>query len=378
MTSLGAPLEVTFDVADERLARAAWSRLAEPGDKYLAETVAATGPSEALRRLLSRREVRMAAYEPRLRGLDPVRDLALAAKAGIRLLCPGDDEWPVSLHDLPQPPLALWARGPAHLAEDTHRSVSVVGARAATPYGEGVAGDLAAGLCERGFTVISGLAYGIDGAAHRGALAAGGPSIAVVAGGVERAYPVGHDLLLGRLVEEGLVVSEVPPGSAPTRLRFLQRNRLIAALGRATVVVEAALRSGALNTARTADDLCRPVGVVPGPVTSMTSAGCHDLVRAGRATLVTDAAECADLAGRIGDDAVGHRSGPDAEWDGLDETCRRVLDALPLRSARPTERIAATAGLDVATTQSGLGQLELLGLAGRGPAGWSRARPGRR
>jgi DNA processing protein len=218
------------------------------------------------------------------------------------------------------------------LADVTVRSVAMVGARAATAYGEHVAGDLSCGLGERGFAVISGLAYGIDGAAHRGALACGAVSIGVVAGGLDRAYPAGHDRLMARLADEGAVVSEVPPGSAPTRGRFLQRNRLIAALATGTVVVEAALRSGSLNTARTAALLGRPVGAVPGPVTSASSAGCHALLRDGVATLVTDADEIADLVGRIGTDAATPPQSRRGPRDDLDPEVARVLDALPVRS----------------------------------------------
>ena len=215
----------------------------------------------------------------------------------------GPPDWTSS----PPPPPCLWVRGTVGLG-DLARSVAVVGARASTAYGDHVAGELGSGLARRGFLVVSGLAYGIDGTAHRAALGTG-TSLAVVAGGVDRAYPRGHDALMGELVRRGAVVSEVPPGSAPTRSRFLQRNRLIAALTGGTVVVEAAVRSGALSTARAAAALGRPVAAVPGPVTSSSSAGCHVLVREGRAVLVTDAAEVADLVGRIGADAADPEAG---------------------------------------------------------------------
>jgi DNA processing protein len=256
------------------------------------------------------------------------------------------------------------------------RSVSVVGARASTAYGEHVAGDLASGMAGRGFVVVSGLAYGIDGTAHRAALGAGA-SVAVVAGGVDRAYPRGHDGLMGELVRAGAVISEVPPGSAPTRSRFLQRNRLIAAITAGTVVVEAAVRSGALSTARAAAGLGRPVGAVPGPVTSSSSAGCHALVRDGRAVLVTDAAEVADLVGRIGDDAAPVPAGERGPLDGLDEITLRVADALPVRAGRPLDRLCVVSGLDPASVQVALSRLSLLGLAERHAHGWRRV-PGRR
>jgi DNA processing protein len=360
---------LTFDRDDELLARAAWSRLAEPGDVRVSALIERVGPSEALRALVSRDVEWMARYGPRLADLDPRRDLETLRRLGGRLVVPGCEEWPERLAELAAPPPCLWVRGPLDLRDVAHRSVAVVGARASTAYGEHVTGEIACGVAERGFVVVSGLAYGIDGAAHRTAMTVG-RSMAVVAGGLDRAYPQGHETLMAALSAEGAVVSEVPPGSAPTRSRFLERNRLIAALSGGTVVVEAAVRSGALNTARTAAALGRPVGAVPGPVTSSSSAGCHELVRDGRAVLVTDAAEVVDLVGRIGDDAAVPASSPPLDRDGLDDVTRRVLDALPVRSGRPSDRIACTAGLEAVTVQAALGRLALLGLAERHGHGW--------
>lgn len=367
-------LALRFDPDDERLARVAWSRLLEPGDERATTLIAAVGPGEALRALLEQRAEWLLRFVPRLADLDPVRDLDGVRRLGGRVVLPSDEEWPSAFDVLAAPPPCLWVRGPASLDEVAQRSVAVVGARAATSYGEHVAGEVSCGLGERGFAVVSGLAYGIDGAAHRGALAARGVSVAVVAGGLDRAYPAGHDTLMVRLGELGAVLSEVPPGSAPTRGRFLQRNRLIAALSTGTVVVEAALRSGSLNTARTAALLGRPVGAVPGPVTSPGSAGCHALLRDGVAVLVTDAAEIADLVGRMGQDTAVPRRGRSAPTDDLDPLASRVLDALPVRAGRPLDRLCATAGLDPATVQSALGRLALLGLAERQGTGWRAVR----
>lgn len=360
---------LSFDRDDVVLARAAWSRLAEPGDQRVAALVEQVGPSEALRALVSRDVDWLDRYLPRLTELDPRRDLETLRRCGGRLVHPGTDEWPQRLDELAAPPACLWVRGPVDLRDLGQRSVAVVGARASTAYGEHVTGEIACGVADRGFVVVSGLAYGVDGAAHRASMTTG-RSVAVVAGGVDRAYPQGHHALMAALVDEGAVVSEVPPGSAPTRSRFLQRNRLIAAMSTGTVVVEAALRSGALNTARTAAALGRPVGAVPGPVTSSASAGCHELVRDGRAVLVTDAAEVVDLVGRIGDDAAAPATGPDSARDGLDDLTRRVLEALPVRTGRPIDRLTCTAGLDAATVQAALGRLALLGLAERHGHGW--------
>ncbi|CAO0828595.1 hypothetical protein SMICM17S_05162 [Streptomyces microflavus] len=188
------------------------------------------------------------------------------------------------------PSLRLWAL----------RSVAVVGARACTEYGAHMAATLAAGLAERGWVVVSGGAYGIDGAAHRGALGAGGATAAVLACGVDRPYPPGHTALITRIAEQGLVVGELPPGDHPTPSRFILRNRVIAALTRGTVVVEAAYRSGSLVTARAARRLGRHVMGVPGPATSALSAGVHELLRAD-AVLVGDAAEVIELVGDMGE-----------------------------------------------------------------------------
>jgi DNA processing protein len=246
-------------------------------------------------------------WAPRLADLDPRAALDdLDARGGV-LLVPGTPAWPRGLDDLgPSAPLCLWLRGDPDLAGAAVRSVAVVGARAATAYGERVAGDLGAGLAERGVTVVSGGAFGIDVAAHRGALAVGGRTVALLAGGIDRPSPAGNLAVLERIVDDGgALVAESPPGTPPSRARFLQRNRVIAALTGATVVVEAAWRSGALSTAARAGELLRPVGAVPGPVTSMASVGCHRLLRDGAAVCVTDAAQVVELLDPAGSDGPG-------------------------------------------------------------------------
>ncbi|WP_069388253.1 DNA-processing protein DprA, partial [Cellulosimicrobium cellulans] len=327
------------------------------------------GPVPRLLRALGR-------WAPRLDGLDPRRELHVLDRLGGTFLVPGDHRWPTAVDDLgAAAPFGLWVRGAPDLAAASRRSVAVVGARACTDYGRHVTGELATGLVGHGFTVVSGGAYGIDAMAHRGALAADGVTVAFLAGGVDRLYPAGNvDLLRSVAASGGAVVSEVPPGSVPSRVRFLLRNRLIAAFAGATVVVEAAWRSGSLSTASRAAELSRPVGVVPGPVTSMASSGCHRLLRDGAAVCVTDAAEVAELAGEIGRDATpsAPSTGQDrhAPQDGLDDLETRVWDALPLRSGRPVESVARAAGLAVAETLGALGRLELTGLAERTPGGW--------
>jgi DNA processing protein len=356
---------------DERVARAAWSRLAEPGDVAARELVAIGGAAAALVQVRAGRGERR--WQVRLPEVDARRDLAALRRFGGRLLIPGDPEWPSGVDGLgSEAPFCLWVRGPLSLAAATSRSAAIVGARASTPYGDRVATDLADGCAERGITVVSGAAYGIDGAAHRGALAAGGPTIAVLAGGVERAYPRGHEELIERIAREGAVVSEVPPGSSPTRWRFIERNRLIAALSRATVVVEAAHRSGAMGTAARADKLSLPVAAVPGPVTSASSYGCHRLLRSG-AICVTSAAELAELCGRMGEFVADELPIPFAVHDGMAPGDLRVFDALPLRKGAGLTTLMRSAGLEPETVLAALGRLELRRLAIREGSAWRRA-----
>lgn len=410
------------------LARAALSRLIEPSDTVGQALVAAAGPETAalvaagreraqtsLRRevgaLLEERGVQgtgrvfdeaLERWQPRAAGLAPQRDLQTVHRFGGRMLVPEDKDWPPALADLGQAtPFCLWTRGSGIIPE-LGQCLALVGSRDATSYGLAITGDLAAGLVQRERTVISGGAYGIDAQAHRSALAVGAigsgpetraartgirsagagstapPTIAVMAGGVDRFYPAGNEDLLRAVADTGLVISEVPPGSAPTRWRFLQRNRLIAALAAATVVVEARWRSGALNTAHHAAELGRGVGAVPGPVFSANSAGCHRLLREGSAACVTDAAEILELAAPFTLAAAGGGvpagTAVLADHDGLTVEDILLLDALPLRKAVPPGKLMAVAGLGPAAVRAGLARLELSGLARQtSPGLWQRS-----
>jgi DNA processing protein len=360
----------------ERFARAGLSRVAEPCDSVVVELVRQVGVVEALEEI-RRGQGKYARYAARVATLDPHRDLDVAAKVGARLVVPGDQEWPARLDDLAVPPWCLWVRGPLDLVETVERSVAIVGSRTATAYGEQLAADLSAGVAHRGWAVVSGGAMGIDGAAHRGALAVGGPTVAVLASGVERAYPAANAILLGRIADTGLIVSEVPPGSAPMRSRFLTRNRLIAALTRGTVVVEADMRSGSRNTVNHAIGLCRPVGAVPGPVTSMTSAGCHHEVREGRATLVTSADEVIDLVGDLGVDASEPRRGAVLDTDRLGPTDSAVLGAVPIRAAVDLDTIVRLTNERPFVVLAALGRLEGEGFVTRTGHGWRKRPPQR-
>jgi DNA processing protein len=226
---------------------------------------------------------------------------------------------------------------------------------------------------------VSGGAYGIDAAAHRGALAADGPTIAVLACGVDRPYPAGNGALLHRISESGLLVSEWPPGAAPHQHRFLVRNRLIAGLTRGTVVVEAAARSGAVATANRARALSKEVMAVPGPVTSAMSVGCHDLLRGEEerqgARLVTSAAHVVEAVGRLGADLADPVERPSSPRDGLSDVATRVLDACPVRTGVSPERLAAVAGCDVLDVLRVLPALELADLVQWTGTGWRLAPP---
>jgi len=317
----------------------------------------------------------------RLAVLQPERILHQAHRQGIRFLVPGDAEWPEGvaelatvepLHGLTGAPLGLWVRGSLDLASTCRGATAVVGSRSATTYGAEVAGELAAGLAGAGVTVVSGAAFGIDQAAHRGALAARGATVAVLACGVDRAYPAAHRGLLELIGEVGAVVSELPPGCAPTRVRFLSRNRLIAAMATGTVVVEAAVRSGALNTANWAARLGRPVMGVPGPVTSAPSEGVHELIRARDAMLVTRADEVLELVGHMGEFAADPQR-PTSCLDGLAANELRVYDAFPARGARTVEQLAVASGLPPTRLLGPLSMLEIAGLVVCQGGRWKRA-----
>lgn len=356
--------------------RRAWaylSRVAESPCPELASLVEQVGPVEAAGRVKAGdidREV-LSRVEARREFDCAADDLAVLDRMGGRLITPDDDEWPllrfrafrggeVTKRRNGHPPLALWAVGPVRLDEATERAAAIVGTRAATAYGEHVAAELSAGLIERNVTVVSGGAYGIDGAAHRAALACEGVTIAIVAGGIDNPYPAGHSALFHRIRKECLLVSEYPPGTAPGRLRFLTRNRLVAALSGATVVVEAGLRSGAASTAAWARALGREVCAVPGPVTSAASAGCHALLR-DRAVLVDRAEQIVEIVGRIGELAP-EEPRPCGPLDGLTPVEKQVYDALPARGAHTVDDIAMLAALATHQVLAPLTMLELAGL----------------
>lgn len=365
---------------EERLARATISLVTEPGDVRCLGLTRELGGVRFLEVLREHSDLRaeLTAAAGRLAGVRPERVLDRARRQGIRFVVPGDEEWPASLDDLGgagalqargEVPVGLWVRGPLRL-DRLAASLAVVGSRSSTTYGDQVAGDLAAVVGRAGRPIISGAAYGVDYAAHRGALSADAPTVAVLACGVDRAYPAAHSRLLDHLAAHHAVVSESPPGAAPFRIRFLARNRLIAALSRGTVVVEAALRSGALHTAAWADRLHRVVMGTPGLVTSAASEGVHELVRSGGATLVTCGEDVLELLGSSGEYLTEPARGPEGPRDRLTVRARQVLDAVPAGSPAPSGSVALVAGLGVAEVDRLLHGLAVDGFVERFPTGW--------
>lgn len=366
----------------DRIARAALSATVEPGLASIMRRVELAGAEATWRAIQSgddsldvNRTLRR-----RARHVDGAETLAEAARLGIGYVCPGEPGWPDCLDvltstidagdDAVPPPFGLWVRGEIALDEAVARAVAVVGSRNATAYGERVGADMGADLAIAGWTVVSGAAFGIDAAAHRGALAMGGTTVAVLAGGVDVSYPKSHAGLLERITTQGVVVSEAPPGTRPMRSRFLSRNRLIAGLSAGTVVVEAALRSGALSTATWTGKLSREVLAVPGPVTSALSAGCHNLVREKAATMVTEVRDVLDAVGSFGADAAPLRRGRDRPIDALAPIPRLVREAMPGDRVCSVDQLAEATGLLPGAVQVALLELATGGWVVQGVEGW--------
>ncbi|AHH20375.1 putative DNA protecting protein DprA [Nocardia nova SH22a] len=386
---IGAPVDLdttpvplaTGDADDRRLAWAYLSRVVEGPCPALSALIARVGVVEAARAV---RECdlpdSLRGPTERRRGIDRAeRDLDLMARIGGRLITPDDPEWPqwrlLGLTQLDPVrdadaavPLALWVRGPLSLQHYTEQSLAVVGARCSTGYGEQATAELAGGLAALGWTIVSGAAFGIDGTAHRAALAAGGSTVAVLACGIDRPYPAQHERLLAEIAETGLVVSEYPPGATAYKHRFLARNRLIAALSEGVLVVEAGSRSGARNTAKWARRLGRPALAVPGPITAAASVGCHRMIRDREAILVTGIEDVHDEVGPLRLSVPeGRESEPELSGDEA-----RVFAELPVAGSRLPRQIADATGLAVAVVRAALAGLEVAGLIGADSSGWFR------
>jgi DNA processing protein len=307
---------ITELAADERTARIILATVSEPGDAVTGQMIRTLGATEVVARAVADEvpvgpdaDTWQRRLAPRLDAPQVRRVLAETERHGMRVLIPGDADWPASVNALgDHAPVALWAKGDTSLLTGpVWDRLTVTGARASTGYGEHITTDLVQSATADARTVLSGGAYGIDGAAHRAALTFGGSTIAVLAGGLDRPYPAG-------------LLSEVPPGAAPTRWRFLQRGRLLAALSGTVLIAEAGYRSGSLHTAARAMELGRPVCAVPGPLTSAASAGCHRLLRDGLGSIITGYDDIRELLHGVRDGAhraVRERAG--LETDPLDQ-----------------------------------------------------------
>ena len=383
--------EPTRETLAEILARAAFSVITEPGDRFagwLLNRYPAVDIIECLQQGYQFEELldsqaRVALFEkfgdlatlfaaakerwqPRFAFKTVLAALDAARHLRAQLITPLSPNWPSGLGLLDEAaPHCLWFKGDSRLFALSARSISIVGSRLATSYGEYVTTEVVSESVSNSLAVISGGAYGIDAIAHRATLAVDGFTIAVLAGGIDRLYPAGNFELLQKIGEQNLLITEQAPGSSPTKWRFLQRNRIIAALGSATVVVEAGIRSGALSTANHANQIGRKVGAFPGRIDSPQSAGCHELIRGSGAVLLGSAAQAIDLATDSAEVLE-----PFAQGLGQLET--RLLDALTTKPQR-LERLAVKAGLTSHELTIALGQLQLQGLVQEQLNGWVKA-----
>ena len=280
---------------DVKIQRLALFSAIEAGNSYWARQVAEFGIAMVYEHLALGLydATKFGAISQAINTFNADESLAAIAQSGGVFITPEDLGWPMRVNQLTIPPLGLIVKGNISILNNP--SLAIVGTRNPTPYGVRLAGDFAAGFVDRQWDIISGGAYGIDTAAHRGALVAEGRTIAVIASGIDVQYPAGNARLFDEICESGAIVSEVMPGVTAMPHRFLIRNRLIAALSLSTLVVEAAFRSGSLRTARDAAELLRPVMAIPGPISSPSSEGCHRLIGERAAELVTSVADAMEL-----------------------------------------------------------------------------------
>lgn len=403
---------------DDLCARLVWSQLIEPGDVLAGQLIAEIGSAEALRILrgtigfvgesartvasfeerfwheLVRLDSSLAAEGQKVKTLTLIResgigwlqrdnnakllrDLNSWRQLGGWVIAPSSRFWPENLADLGHAaPIAIWGRGKPASLDRLSQSVSIVGSRNTTNYGSWITRELATQLSDQGFCIVSGGAYGIDSFAHEAVVAlaesrgqlSNFTTIAVMAGGADRLYPIGNTKLLTQVMNHGCVISELPPGNAPTKWRFLQRNRLIAALGQSVVVIEMAYRSGALNTVHHALEIGRRVVAVPGSILSPTSQGCNQVIQEGKAEAATSFDQLLQLAKGEPDEAA-----PSFQ---LSASQKRVLDAVS-NQVKSVSAIAKLSGTSEVEAQGALAELELLGYVCRQTGKWRRSESAR-
>jgi len=379
LADLSDSKDLLFDFA-----AATWSLICEPGDTISGLLRSTLGFEESLLQVVSGVTAKEIAKELREHSnaldleqaiankLEVWRSRALQAdvyqcfqslrQLGGKLITSQSEYWPKQLEDLGfgSPP-ALWFNGDIQHFRKLHNSVAVVGSRVCSDYGVQVTKDIVKNLVQSGQPIVSGGALGIDAVAHQAAISNRGTTVAVMAGGLDRLYPAQNIELFKEIAKTGLLISEVAPGVFPTKWRFLQRNRLIAALSCATVVIEAGVRSGTINTVGHANELGRPVGAVPGLITSVRSAGCHQLIKDGRAQLLSIPSDLRDLCG-------------DTEYfekpfDSLSQWEVRALDSLGTQPKSIAE-ISKYSGLSSFEAETGLAKLAKAGLASHTSNGW--------
>ena len=369
-------------------AAATWSLLCEPGDSMAGMLRRTLGTEESLfeiRRAKSAIEIAsllpedtfrapsfissledsLECWKRRLNLVNVDKSLEVLESLGGATLTPDSSLWPKGLLDLgDSAPALLWLIGNRTVL-DNPKTIAVVGSRIASAYGLEVTRDIVHSAVSKGCVVVSGGALGIDAKAHLSTLECNGQTIAVMAGGLDRLYPPRNLDLFEQIKHTGLLVSEMPPGAAPARWRFLQRNRLIAALGNATVVIEAGYRSGSINTAGHANELDRPVGAVPGPINSTRSAGCHRLIRERRAELVSTPADLFEL--------LNFRNSEEHPVSfELQANQIRALDSLGFFEQQ-SEVVARISGMTLSEADFALGTLAKLGLVIRTSNGWMKS-----
>ena len=368
-------------MTDERTARMGLAAANDAGDVGFVKLVRKEGPCEVWDYIRSGKGKTAIARRAAATDLDQLR--RRTDEVGARFLIPGDEQWPVRVGDLAWSdpvgklggePLGLWVSGPADLST-LGKSVAMIGSRASTAYGEHVAADWGVGIAEKGHPVISGGAYGIDACAHRGAMAAGGMTVAVMAGGLAQFYPPGNSALLENVRKTGGVVSEYPPDHPPSRARFLVRNRLIAALSGATVIVEGAVRSGAQNTVNWALSLERPVLAVPGPVTSAMSATPHRLIRNGQAILATCPEDVLAVLAPIDTSIPDYPRSQPTLFDSLTDVQKKVVDSFPAHRGIGLDELSILTGESAPSLQICLKQLAGMDMVLEDSPGMWKRRP---
>lgn len=354
----------------EREARWQLSCVAEPGDSNLGRRIEALGAVAALAEIKAGTSSLTNAAWLQKR-LSELKTNGHESQGLTRYVIPTDDQWPERLNDLgSRKPIGLFVTGRADLGECLSRSISVVGTRSITNYGRQITNELCGEIAYADLCVVSGAAFGVDAAAHKAALAVDGKTLAVLPGGVNDDYPAANGELLNQIREKGVVISEVPDGSHPTRPRFLQRNRIIAALTPATLVIEAPWRSGALSTARWASALLRLLLGVPGPVTSPMSAGVNRLIRQREAEMVTNHEDVFEFLAEIGQSMTHELTSAQTTLDLLSGVDSAVVEALPTRRGAGVEALTRTVDASASEIVAALGRLELQGLVRQGEHGW--------